>query len=293
MIPKEILKKIRRMQITTTKKATELFAGEYKSIFKGRGLEFEEVREYIHGDEIRSIDWNVTARMGRPFIKKYVEERELTLMLILDLSGSNYFGTVNLLKRSLAAEVSAVLAAVAAKNNDKVGLIVFTDRIEIFLPPRKGTKHVFRVIREALYAKPQGSGTDITACLKYLDRVVRKRVIAFLISDFYDDNIKKALAVANKRHDLVAVHISDPREEYMPDMGIAEFYDPETGTVVLADTSDGAFRRDFEERAAVKKSQREKLFQSVGVDSISISTGAAYENALAEFFKKRKSKRAR
>ena len=291
MIPVNILKKIRRIQITTAKKATDLFAGEYKSIFKGRGMEFEEVREYLPGDEIRSIDWNVTARMGTPFIKKFIEERELTIMFLLDVSASSCFGTVNTLKRDLAAEVCAVLAASATKNNDKVGLIIFTDRIESFVPPRKGTSHVFKVIKEALYHKPQGKGTNIRLALDHLTRMMKKSTITFLISDFYDDGIKKSLSVASKRHDIVAVHISDPCDTEIPDVGVIKLDDSETGKGYLLNTSDPHVRDEYKRKALEKLEERKKLFYSVNMDKVDISTARPYEKSLIEFFKTRKMRR--
>src|SRR3990167_6680495 len=212
MISKDILKKIKQIQIHTRRLVDEAFIGEYHSVFKGRGMEFEEVREYQPGDEIRTIDWNVTARMGHPYVKKYVEERQLTVMLLLDSSGSSHFGTTKRFKKELAAEVSAVLAFAAIKNNDRVGLIIFTDRIEKFVPPRKGLHHVLRVVREALYFNPKGRGTDIAEALRYLDNVISRRAIAFVISDFFAEDFKKSLSIANKKHDVVAITITDPRE---------------------------------------------------------------------------------
>ncbi len=291
MIPPQVLRKIKRIQITPARTATELFAGEYKSVFKGRGMEFEEVREYTPGDEIRSIDWNVTARVGRPFIKKMIEERELTIMLLLDVSRSNWFGTVNSLKRDLAAEVCAVLAAAAAKNNDKVGLMVFTDKVECFVPPRKGTKHIFKVIREALYFKPKGTGTDIAGCLKYLQRVTKKSTITFIISDFYAENLKKPLSIAGKRHDIVAVHVSDPCDTELPDVGIVRLRDPETGESFTLDTSDRSIRDSYREKALKKDEERKKLFYSVKVDRVLINTAEPYEQALVSFFGMRKMRR--
>ncbi|MBD3296345.1 MAG: DUF58 domain-containing protein [Candidatus Omnitrophica bacterium] len=289
-IPKEVLAKIRRIQISTAKKATEVFAGEYKSIFKGRGLEFVEVREYVPGDDIRSIDWNVTARMRRPFIKRFIEERELTIMLLLDLSRSNDFGTVNRLKRELAAEVCAVLGASATKNNDKVGSIIFTDRIENYIPPRKGTRHVFKVIREALYHRPEGKGTDIPMCLEYLERVTNKSVIAFLISDLYSGGLKKPLSIASKKHDIVAVHITDPRDFFMPDAGVIRLRDAETGRQVLLDTSDPSVRKEYGIRAEALEASRKKLFYSLGIDRVVLSTAEPYEKALVRFFRTRKTR---
>lgn len=291
MIPAEIIKKIKRIQITTAKKATDIFAGEYKSVFKGRGLEFIEVRDYLPGDEIRSIDWNVTARMGKPFIKKFIEERELTIMLLLDLSRSNAFGTVSQLKRELAAEVCAVLAAAATNNKDKVGLLGFTDKIEVFVPPRKGRSHVFKVIREALYYKPEGYGTDIPKSLRYLDNVVRKSCVVFLISDFYDTDLKKPLALASGKHDLVAVQISDPRDMEMPDVGMLELEDAETGERRIVDTSDPHFRNNYSKAAKRRADAQKKLFYAVNVDRMELRTNEPYEGTMISFFSKRKLKK--
>ena len=205
MLPKEVLRKIRRIEITTSKLVTDFLSGQYESVFKGRGIEFDEVREYQPGDEIRTIDWNVTARMGHPFVKKFVEERQLTVMILLDASSSSSFGTTKRYKKELAAEVSAVLAFAAIQNNDRIGLIIFTDRIEKFVPPRKGLHHVLRVVREALYFTPKGKGTDIGAALRYLDSVVKRRAVTFIISDFLAKDFKKPLSIANKRHDVVAI----------------------------------------------------------------------------------------
>jgi uncharacterized protein (DUF58 family) len=238
MIPREILKKIRRIQITTSRMVADVFAGQYQSVFKGKGMEFYEVREYLPGDEIRSIDWNVTARMGNPYVKKFVEERELTVMLLLDMSLSCYFGSVRQLKSQLAAELCSVLAFSAIQNNDKIGLIAFTDRIEKFIPPRKGLTHVLRVIREALYFKPQGRGTDIPKAIEYLNRVTTRKTVTFIISDFYSREFKKALSIANKRHDIIAITITDPREINLPNIGIIKLEDAETQNSYLIDTSD-------------------------------------------------------
>ena len=241
MIPKEMLQKIRRIQITTSRMVTDVFAGQYQSVFKGKGMEFYEVREYLPGDEIRTIDWNVTARTGRPYVKKFVEERELTVMLLLDASRSCRFGSVKHLKNQLAAELCSVLAFSAIKNNDRVGLIIFTDKIEKFVPPRKGMRHVLRVIREALYYEPEGKGTNISHALEYLDRVTRRKAITFIISDFFDKDFKNLLSVSNKRHDVVAVTITDPREVDLPNIGIIKLKDAETGEDFLIDTSDSDF----------------------------------------------------
>jgi len=287
MIPKEILKEIRRIQITTSRMVSDVFAGQYHSVFKGKGIEFEEVREYLPGDEIRSIDWNVTARMNKPYIKKFVEERELTVMLLLDKSASSFFGTRNQFKIQLAAKISSILAFSAIKNNDKVGLIIFTDKIEKFIPPRKGARHVLRVIRESLYYKPEGKGTDINAALEYLNRVTARKTVAFIISDFFSSEYKKMLAVSNKRHDIVAVTINDGSELELPDAGIISLRDPETGKAFLIDTSDKKLRQEFSERAKTILKQRNQLFFAAGVDSIDVRTDMDYSRSLFKFFRMR------
>lgn len=287
MIPKDILKKIRRIQITTSRMVTDTFAGKYQSVFKGKGMEFYEVREYIPGDEISSIDWNVTARYGHPYVKKFVEERELTVMLLLDMSGSSRFGTQQQLKSQLAAELCSVFALSAIKNNDKVGLIIFTDRIEKFLAPRKGLRHVLRVIREALYFQPQSKGTDIALALDYLNRVTKRKTIAFIISDFFDHNLKKRLAIANRRHDLIAVTVSDRREQVLPDVGIVELCDAENGRQVYIDTSNSLFRKYYARDALNRIRERQKLFRCLGLDNMNVSTAVPYEKELIRFFRER------
>jgi len=287
MIPKEILHNIRRIQITTSRMVTDVFAGQYQSIFKGKGIEFDEVREYLPGDEIRSIDWNVTARMGHPYIKKFVEERELTVMLILDMSPSSFFGTVKQLKMQLAAEICSVLALSAIRSNDKVGFIAFTDRVEKFVPPRKGLRHVLRVIREALYFKPSGRGTDINAALEYLNKVSTRRTVSFVISDFYAPDFKKMLSVANKRHDIVAITITDPKELELPPLGLLQLEDPETGKIFTLDTSDKTLRREYADNARKTIKDRAILFNSVNVDSIDVRTDVPYSQSLFRFFRAR------
>ena len=287
MIPKEILQNIRRIQIYTSRMVTEAFAGHYQSVFKGMGMEFEEVREYQPGDEIRSIDWNVTARMGHPFVKKFTEERELTIMFLLDISGSSYFGTVNKLKNSLAAELCSVLALSAVKNNDKVGLIAFTDRIEKFVPPRKGLRHVLRIIREALYFEPEGKGTDIPGALEHLNSVTSRRTVTFVISDFYAKDFKKPLSIANKRHDVVALSITDPRELDLPDIGIINLEDAETGESSLVDTSSRAVRKAYRADSLKMSGERARLFRSIDVDHIDIRTDVPYLQSLYTFFRMR------
>lgn len=288
MLPKEILKKIRRIEITTSKLVTDFLSGQYESVFKGRGIEFDEVREYQPGDEIRTIDWNVTARMGHPYVKKYVEERQLTVMLVLDASSSSHFGTTQRFKKELAAEVSAVLAFAAIKNNDRVGLIIFTDRIEKFVPPRKGSHHVLRVVREALYFNPKGKGTDIAGALRYLDNVITRRAITFVISDFFAADFKKSLSIANKRHDVVAVTITDPREGELPNAGIIELVDAESGSPFMVDTSSAKVRDRYAKKAREMREERAKLFGSVGVDHIDISTNKPYIDEFIKFFRMRK-----
>lgn len=293
MIPVAILKKIKRIQVTTGRLVTNVFAGEYKSVFKGRGLEFQEVREYVIGDDTRTIDWNVSARAGnnKLYIKKFIEERELTVMLLLDASRSNWFGTTNALKKDIAAEVCSVIAGAATKNNDRVGLIIFTDRIEKYVPPRKGFRHVTRVIRDALYFKPQGRGTDIVGCLQYLDKMSTRSTVSFIISDFYTPNIKKQLAIANKRHDIVAITILDPRDMVMPDVGIIRVYDAETGATRLLDTSNAAVREEYQRRQAERIQAVKKMFYATNIDSVDINTSIPYVDAIVEFFKRRKQRR--
>ena len=291
MIPKEILREIRRIQITTSRMVTDVFAGQYQSVFKGKGMEFYEVREYSPGDEIRSIDWNVTARTGHLFVKKFVEERELTVMLLLDMSASSYFGTTEQLKMQLAAKLCSLLAFSAIRNNDKVGFIAFTDRIEKFIPPRKGISHVLRVIREALYFKPQGTGTDISAVLEYLNRVTTRKTVTFIISDFLSPDFKKMLAVANKRHDIVAVTITDPRELEFGDIGLVKLFDPEKKRDFILDTSDKALRQEYARRNQQRIKEREALFRSLRVDTIDVRTDIPYSRSLLKFFKFRERRR--
>ncbi|MBN3037888.1 MAG: DUF58 domain-containing protein [Candidatus Omnitrophica bacterium] len=290
MIPKEVLRNIKKIQITTSRMVTDVFAGKYQSVFKGTGMEFYEVREYLPGDEIRAIDWNVTARMGHPYVKKFVEERELTVMLVLDASMSCRFGSVKQLKNQLAAELCSVLAFSAIQNNDKVGLIIFTDRIEKFVPPRKGLRHVLRVIREALYYQPQGKGTDIALALEYLNRVTKRKAISFIISDFFAPDYLKRLSVTNKRHDIIAVTITDPREIEIPDIGIVQLRDAETGKNILVDTSDKVFRKRYSEDARNRMNNREKMFLSSNVDRIDIRTNVPYMRELIKFFRARERK---
>ncbi len=287
MIPKEILKKVRRLEITTRALVNDVFSGEYHSVFKGRGMEFSEVREYTYGDDIRNIDWNVTARAGHPYVKVFDEERELTVMLLVDVSSSGNFGTHEQMKGDLAAEICALLAFSAIKNNDKVGLIIFTDRIEKFVPPKKGRSHVLRVLREILYHQPQGTGTDIAAALEYLNRIIRRKAVVFLVSDFLSAGYEKALRVASKRHDLVAIPVTDPRELDFPNVGLVELEDAETGELFLLDTAHAANRQAFAQEAARRGLLREKTLRSSKVDPVEVRTNQPYIEPLVRFFKMR------
>ena len=287
MIPKEILKKVRFIEIRTRHLVNALFSGEYHSVFKGRGVEFAEVRAYQPGDDIRIIDWNVTARMGHPFVKLFDEERELTVMLMVDLSRSGAFGTVHQTKREMAAELCALLAFSAIKNNDRVGLIGFTDRIETFLPPKKGKKHVLRVIREVLYFQAEGLGTNIEGALQHLDRVTTRRCVVFLVSDFLTEGYDTSLRILNKRHDIVAVPITDPREAELPKVGLLHLEDAETGERQVVDTYDPEVRRRFGQIATERRELRDRQFRSAGVDSVELSTDASYVEPLSLFFRMR------
>lgn len=301
MIPKELFKIVRRIEITTSRLVTDVFAGQYHSVFKGQGIEFDEVREYQIGDDIRTIDWNVTARTGHLHVKKFVEERELTVMILVDVSRSCHFATVYKLKSQLAAEISAVLALSATRNNDKVGLIIFTDRIEKFIPPRKGLKHVLRIIREVLYFEPQGRSTDLICALEYLNKVMSRKTIAFMISDFLDDQtladhtkghaLKKSLAIANKRHDMIAVTLNDPKELELPNCGILSLEDAETGKIIYVDSSKKSVRDQYAKRNFNRIKNRQFLFRSIGIDAIDISTDEPFSDAMIKFFLKRQHKR--
>ncbi|MFC1601700.1 DUF58 domain-containing protein [Candidatus Sumerlaeota bacterium] len=287
MIPKEILKKVRRIEIATRKSVNDVMAGEYHSVFKGRGMEFDEVREYLVGDDIRTIDWNVTARTGRPHVKRYVEERELTVMLVVDASSSCHFGSGKQLKAELAVELCALLAFAAIKNNDRVGLMMFTDQVELFLPPKKGRKHVLRVIRELLCFRPANQRTNIAAALEQLSRVIKRRAVVFLVSDFIDSGLKQPLAIANRRHDLIAITVGDPRETELPPIGLLELEDAETGQVVLIDTYNRALREQFARAADAERRQLDELLRALAIDNVALTTGESYVEPLIRFFQKR------
>jgi uncharacterized protein (DUF58 family) len=293
MIPKELARKIRYIEIYTSKAVNDVLAGEYESVFKGQGMEFEEVREYQPGDEVRSIDWNVTARMGHPFVKRFVEERELSVMFLVDLSASGAFGSVGRLKNELAAELCALLAFSAIKNNDKVGLIVFTDTIEKFIPPGKGTTHVLRLIRDLLEFRPRQVQTDITAAIDYLGRVTSKRSVVFLVSDFQGSGYERPLHVLGRRHDVIAVSIIDPREVSMPNVGLVELEDAETGETVVIDTGSAVVRKEYEQLGAGQQARLRELFRSMGVDQVEVLTDRDYVLDLVRFFRMRERRAAR
>ncbi len=284
MLSREIIKKIEKIHIHTNYLVNDVFAGEYESAFRGRGMEFEEVREYTPGDEIRSIDWNVTARMGRPYVKEFREERELTVMLLIDVSSSGLFGTVKAFKNEVAAEVGAILAFAAVKSNDKVGLIIFTDTVERFIPPEKGRSHVWRVIKEVIGFKPQKKNTDIKMALEFLNRVLNRRAVCFLISDFISEGYEKTLRITSKKHDLIAVTITDPRERELPRVGFIELEDAETGETILIDTSDETLRKGFRQMSEEKIKKRNELFRSMGVDYIDIQTDRSLIDPIMRFF---------
>lgn len=284
MLPLEVMRQVRRIQIRTSRMVNEFLAGQYESIFKGQGMEFKEVRAYVPGDDVRSIDWNVTARTGEPHVKIMAEERELTVMLMVDMSGSGRFGSVNRFKNELAAELCAVLAFSAIKNNDKVGLLVFTDRVELYVPPQKGRKHVLRVIREVLCHEPAGTGTDIAGALHYLGNVVRRRAVVFLVSDFMDENYLDALRVTNKRHDVIAVTVTDPREETLPPVGLVSMRDAESGKELLVNTGDPRLREAYEEQARLDRQARDERLRRARVDAMHVRTDAPYVNELHRFF---------
>jgi len=284
--PAEILRKVRRIEITTRSVVQNIFAGEYKSVFKGRGMEFDEVREYLPGDDVRAIDWNVSARMNHLFVKRFVEERELTVMLVVDISGSSEFGTRGALKIDIEAEIAGLLAFAAQRNNDKIGLMMFTDRVEKFIPPRKGLRHALRIVRDVVYHAPEGRGTRIAVALDHLNRVMDRRAIVFLISDFRDRGYEKILRATARRHDLVALWISDRRERELPKHGLLQVEDPETGEEGLVRLTPGrvdAYRR----LADAARRETERAFRVNRIESVSISTEASYIEPLVAFFKRR------
>jgi len=285
--PAEILKKIRTLEIKTRGLVETAFAGDYHSVFKGRGMNFEDVREYQPGDEIRTIDWNVTARLGTAYVKKFTEERELTVILVVDVSASGNFGSTIQSKRELAAEVACLLAFSAIRNNDKVGLILFTDRVELFIPPKKGRSHTLRLIREILFFEPQGRGTEPALALDYLNNIVTRRAVVFFISDFQAPDFSRALAVSGRRHDFIAVHIRDEREKVLPNIGIITLEDAETGEQIEINTADRGTRGRFTDLADENETDLARTLRRNNIDAIALQTGKDYLPALRSFFKQR------
>ena len=284
---RDILRKIRRLELRTRRLVESSFAGQYQSVFKGRGMNFEEVRPYSPGDEIRAIDWNVTARTGEPYIKKFTEEREMTVMIVLDVSASGNFGSVQESKRELAAEVAAILAFSAIHNNDKVGLLLFSDRVELFIPPKKGRHHILRLIREMLYFDPKGSGTDLAGALEYMNKLITRRAVVFVISDFFTGDFTRPLTVSARRHDMVALPIVDPAEEELPDVGVILLEDPETGEQIEVDTSRRAITQNYADLAALRTKELASMFGSRGIDMVSLRTDKDYLPVLRNFFERR------
>ena len=305
---KAVMSNMRQLEIRTRRMVNDSLAGSYHSVFKGRGMDFDEVREYSPGDEVRTIDWNVTARAGKTFVKKYTEERELTILLVVDISASGNFGSAAMSKRDLAAELASVLAFSAIRNSDKVGLLLFSDRIERYLPPKKGRRHVLRVVRDILYHSPEGTGTDIVKALDVVNHVQHRRAIVFLISDFETGeapprapapaappagrtDLRRAMRQTNRRHDLIAVHVEDPHERELPNVGILALEDAETGEIIELDTASPAVRRRFKESALARNRQLANGFRSEGVDTLQLQTDLPYMPALQRFFKTRERRR--
>ncbi len=295
ILTEELAEKIKRIEITARHLVTDSLAGEYHSVFKGMGMEFDEMRPYSLGDDVRRIDWNVTARMNTPYIRKYQEERELTVFLAVDASGSSDFGTTGQFKRELAAELAAVLSFAATTNNDKVGLLIFTDKPELIVPPRKGKRHVLRMVRDLLVFTPEGRGTSIESALDTINRVVKRRSIIFLISDFLvePESLRSSLAATNRRHDIIALDLHDPMEHQIPDVGLMVLEDAETGGLEWVDTSNKAWRKAFEARTLDLEQQKRRLLSSLAIDHIQISTDKDYVVELNEFFARRSRRRAR
>jgi uncharacterized protein (DUF58 family) len=287
MDTKQIVRNVRQIEIRTRGLVNHLFSGEYHSVFKGRGMEFSEVREYQFGDDVRTIDWNVSARFNHPFVKVFEEERELTVMLLVDMSASQDFGTGARSKRDTAAELTAVLAFSAIRNNDKVGMVIFTDRIEKFIPPKKGRSHILRLIREVLAFQPEGRGTSVRAALEYLNRVARKRTIAFVLSDFLSEGYERPLKIAARKHDLIAVQLFDEREARLPDVGLVKLRDAESGSERWVDTSLSAVRAAVEQGWKRRMAERGRLFLTSNVDAITVDVAGSYITPLVEFFRMR------
>jgi len=291
LLNRELLKKVKKIELSTRHLVNEVFGGEYHSVFKGRGMEFAEVREYTPGDDIRTIDWNVSARTGAPYVKLFEEERELTVMILVDASASGAFGTRIQMKRTLAAELSAVLAFSAVKNNDKVGLIIFTDHVEKYIPPRKGRSHVLRVIREVLNHEPVHQGTSINTALEFMSRVIRKRSVTFMISDFLDKDYEKSLKQASRKHDMLSFHLQDPWEIELPNLGLIQIHDGETGETSLINTGKASLRKTYEAKSRERFDKLQAFFKSSGLDYLPIRTDVPYVDPLISFFRKRASRR--
>ncbi len=289
-VPAEVLRQVKLIELRTRGLVNSLFTGEYRSVFKGQGMEFAEVREYMPGDEVRTIDWNVTARMRRPFVKRYIEERELTVMLAVDLSGSERFGTRRRFKSEIAVELAAVLAMSAVRNNDRVGVVLFTDRVEHVVPPRKGRRHALRVLRDLLGYEPAGRGTDVGGALEYLTRLLRHHAIVFVISDFQSAAVERPLKRLAQQHDVVAVTVDDPSERVLPNVGLARFVDPETGVTVDADTSDAQVRAHFEQVVTSETVARRQLLRRLAIDEIAVNTADGYIEPLLRFFRARETR---
>jgi uncharacterized protein (DUF58 family) len=296
---KAIMSGMRQLEIRTRRLVNDSLAGSYHSVFKGRGMDFDEVREYTPGDEVRTIDWNVTARAGRPFVKKFTEERELTIFLLVDISASGNFGSGEMSKRDLAAELASVLAFSAIRNSDKVGLLLYTDRVERYIPPKKGRRHVLRVVRDILYHAPEGTGTDVVKALDVVNHVLHRRAIVFLISDFESPKdptaaraeLRRAMRQTNRRHDLIAVHVEDPREKELPNVGMVALEDAETGEIIELDTANATVRKRFRDLSLDRSRRLVSDLRSEGIDTLQLQTGAAYLPALQRFFKTRERRR--
>ncbi|MFZ5801661.1 MAG: DUF58 domain-containing protein [Candidatus Omnitrophota bacterium] len=285
MIEKEILRKVRHIEIRTTRLVNDLFGGEYHSVFKGQGIEFADVREYVPGDDIRTIDWNVTARSQGAFVKKFVEERELTVLFVVDMSGSQYFGSGERLKAEVAAEITALLAFSAVKNNDKTGLVIVTDEVEKTVPVKKGKMHVLRVVREILYYRPKRKRTCLRAAFEHLSHVLTRTAVVFVISDFMDRGYEKSLKILSRKHDVIAIHLKDAREEKLPPIGLVEVRDPESGETVMADFSSPFLAAKFKKEAQKRDEDLDRLFKSLGIDRIQISAESSYVEPIMKFFK--------
>ena len=291
MEAQELFKKVRKIEIKTRGLSNQIFSGEYHSVFKGRGMAFSEVREYQYGDDIRNIDWNVTARFNHPFVKIYEEERELTVMLLIDVSGSGFFGTRGQLKQELITEIAAVLSFSAINNNDKVGVIFFSDKIEKFIPPKKGTSHILRIIRELIDFHAESKGTNISEALRYLTNVIKKRSTAFIISDFMDDDFDKALQIANHKHDLIAIRVTDERELEIPSVGLVKMQDAETGKTRWVDTGNRRVRDQFARTARQKTAELDTRLNRYGIDMARVYTGKDYVKPMINLFKKREARK--